>query len=162
MKRILIVPFVLAALSACATAPTGWRQAIDQFAYPPIDTTLPTPQWITLANGMRVALIADHELPVVSVTATLRGGALWDPPGKEGLAPLVGALLREGGTKRLSPERFDAALDEGAIDLTVAYDVDQGMATLTTLAADFPRAVGYLAEALASPRLDAARLELVR
>ncbi len=167
MKRLS--PFValvaLLTLAACATpgsAPTDWRQAINQFHYPPIDTTLPPPRWITLLNGVRVALIADHELPVVNVNATIRTGAIWDPTGKEGLASMTGALMREGGTTRRTPEQLDAVLEGKAIDLHVGFGDDQGSASLSTLTADLPDALSLMAEVLFTPRLDANRLELIR
>ncbi len=47
---------------------------------------------------MRVYLLEDHELPLVTGTALVRVGNLFDPPGKVGLADITGNVIRSGGT----------------------------------------------------------------
>ena len=46
----------------------------------------------TLANGMRVYLLENHELPLVSGFALVRTGNLFDPKDKIGLAELTEGL----------------------------------------------------------------------
>ena len=48
---------------------------------------------------MKLYLLEDHELPVISGVALVRTGNLFDPPDKRGLATMTGDVLRSGGTK---------------------------------------------------------------
>src|SRR5437762_7271076 len=43
---------------------------------------------------------SDLEQPVVSVALSFRAGAIYDPPGKEGLSDLVAELLTKGSETR--------------------------------------------------------------
>ncbi len=72
---------------------------------------LPPSREARLPNGALLILAEKHELPLISVRATLRGGSLGDPPRKEGVADLTAGLLRKGAGKRSAPEI--AALADG-------------------------------------------------
>jgi zinc protease len=67
----------------------------------------------TLPNGMRLAVIENHTLPIVTVNVGLLGGPFLDPPGKEGAWALMLNALREGTTSRSASEIADAAADIG-------------------------------------------------
>ncbi len=60
------------------------------------EIVLPTIRDVTLPNGARLLLAERHDVPLISYTAYLRGGAVSDPPGKEGLASLTAEMLRKG------------------------------------------------------------------
>ena len=49
---------------------------------------------------MRVFLLEDHELPLISGLALIRTGNLFDPPDKRGLSSVMADVLRSGGTQR--------------------------------------------------------------
>ena len=63
-----------------------------------------------LKSGPVAYVAEDRELPLVTVTVTLRGGSYLDPAGKEGLADLAGYLLRRGGTKAMTAEQLEERL----------------------------------------------------
>ncbi len=68
--------------------------------YPPLPPLkVPEPVEFTLSNGMKVFLLEDHELPLVSGSALIRTGNLFDPADKQGLAGMTGEVLRSGGTQ---------------------------------------------------------------
>jgi zinc protease len=75
---------------------------------------LPKPQEAALANGLRVALLEDHELPTFSLQLIIDGGGLADPPDKRGLAMATAALLREGTKRRSSRELAEQLATLGA------------------------------------------------
>ena len=52
-----------------------------------------------LPNGMVIFLQEDHELPLISATARIRGGSVSEPASKTGLTDLYGDVWRTGGTK---------------------------------------------------------------
>ncbi|MGZ3461030.1 MAG: M16 family metallopeptidase, partial [Archangium sp.] len=55
---------------------------------------LPRATVLELKNGAKLLLVEKHEVPLVSFEAKLRGGALGDPVGKEGVAALTAELLQ--------------------------------------------------------------------
>ena len=57
------------------------------------------PKRIQLPNGMVIFLQEDHELPLIRGTARIRGGSREEPADKTGLAGILGAAWRTGGTK---------------------------------------------------------------
>lgn len=75
---------------------------------------LPPTREVTLGNGARLVLAEKHELPLIAFHAFVRGGSISDPPGKEGLAALTGAMLRKGAGKRSALEISQATDGAGA------------------------------------------------
>ncbi|MBC7975019.1 MAG: insulinase family protein, partial [Myxococcales bacterium] len=60
---------------------------------------LPAMQAFTLDAGVRVFLVEQHTLPLVSIDLSFEGGSAVDPAGKEGLASVCMAMLTEGTTE---------------------------------------------------------------
>src|SRR5574338_47770 len=54
-------------------------------AFKPVDFSPPEPERVVLDNGMVVYLLEDHELPLVTITATMRTVSWLDPTDKVGL-----------------------------------------------------------------------------
>ena len=77
-------------LCLAASAQTEVRHAIvlpsyKDLKYPPLPPLkVPDPTEITLSNGMKVLLLEDHELPLISGAALIRTGNLFDPPSRCG------------------------------------------------------------------------------
>jgi zinc protease len=65
---------------------------------------LPDADQFTLANGMTVAVIERHALPLVGVGFLFRAGSIHDPAGKEGLANLCNRMLTRGTTTRTAEQ----------------------------------------------------------
>src|ERR1700723_2561143 len=61
---------------------------------------IPKIQMRTLHNGIKVAVLEDHEFPVVTVFADVVAPDLLDPAGKEGVALFTEQMLAEGTTTR--------------------------------------------------------------
>ena len=82
------VGFLTALLASTALAQTV--PSYQQLAYPPLkQVKIPEPATFTLKNGMRVFLLEDHELPLISGLALIRTGNLFDPKDKVGLAQIT-------------------------------------------------------------------------
>ncbi len=102
---------VLFALVASAQTKTQSFNYKD-LRYPPLgQVKVPVPTEVTLSNGMRVFLLEDHELPLVSGSATIRTGNLFDPRGKIGVADLTAAVMRSGGTSAKNGDQLDVELE---------------------------------------------------
>lgn len=113
-------------------------------------------------NGMVVYLLEDHELPLVSVTVTMRTGSWLDPIDKIGLASMTGAVMRTGGGGGLSAEQVDAELEQFAGDVSIGIGRQSGSASLDVLSKDVPRGLEILAGLLRRPAFDPARVELAK
>src|ERR1700736_2617979 len=101
--RLRFLAFLL--MAAFASAQTEVRRAtvlpsFKDLKYPPLPAIkIPEPVEFTLSNGIKVFLLEDHELPLVSGAALIRTGNLFDPVDKHGVAQITGEVLRSGGTK---------------------------------------------------------------
>ena len=96
----MIIALVVPVLTACAG-----DLALDdprQMTFKPVEFIPPEPDRMVLENGMVVYLLEDHELPLISMTATMRTGSWLDPADKIGLASLTGSIMRTGGGGSLS------------------------------------------------------------
>jgi predicted Zn-dependent peptidase len=78
---------------------------------PPPPVKLPDIPTYTMPNGMRVYLLENHELPLVSGFVLVRTGNLFDPKDKIGLAEVTGTVMRSGGTKSKTGEQLDEQLE---------------------------------------------------
>lgn len=112
MKRRTVGAVAAILLSA---SPTVRLSGQDFPTSPPRPTPLtparfPPFKEATLANGLQLVVIEQHEQPVVSVTLSFRAGDIYDPPGKEGLSNLVAELLSKG-TESRSAEQIAATIE---------------------------------------------------
>lgn len=156
MRRTLWMAYLLCWIaSAAAVPPTG-------IEYPPLHYILPKPERVALPNGVVVYLLEDHDLPLVDVEIRLRGGRLYEPADKAGLNTVFVWAWRNGGTLTRSPEAFHTALEDMAAVLDIADDGDTIGVTLSTLARDWRRGLGLLAELLRSPAFREEQVNLAK
>jgi zinc protease len=113
------------------------------------------------AGGVEAWLVEDHSNPIVTARIAFRGGAATDPPGKDGLARMVSALLDEGAGE-LDSAAFQGRLEEFAITLRFDVDLDSLGGSIETLAEHREEAFALLRRALAEPRFDAEPVARVR
>ncbi|MEO8049458.1 MAG: pitrilysin family protein [Acidobacteriota bacterium] len=99
---------LLASASLAQTIPS-----YEQLVYPALkQVKIPEPTTFTLANGMRVFLLEDHELPLINGLALVRTGNLFDPPDKKGLSSVMADVLRSGGTSAKTGDQIDEELED--------------------------------------------------
>lgn len=141
MRRLAIAVLLTAVASAQTAAPqTKAPQArasqtqtqafsYKDLKYPPLgQIKVPDPEQITLSNGMRVFLLEDHELPLISGAAMIRTGNLFDPPDKKGLADITAGVLRSGGTSAKTGDQLDVELEN--IAASVESNMGENSATV--------------------------------
>ena len=103
-----------------------------------------------LPNGI-VLLVAERPaVPIVAVRVFMRAGAVFDPPQREGLANLTGALLTRGTAKRTGPE-LDAAIEFVGGSLEAGAGRDGMTASLAILKRDLALGLDLLAEVVLTP-----------
>jgi predicted Zn-dependent peptidase len=117
---------------------------------------------VVLKNGMVVFIAEDPTLPLVDIALTIRSGGYLDPPGREGLAALTGALVRTGGTRTMTAEQLDERLDFLAARVSTAIGDTAGTATLNCLAENLDESLQVFVEMLKEPRFQEDRLALAR
>ncbi len=77
----------------------------------------------TLPNGLRVYVVEDHRLPLVSATLQILAGNAYVAPEKSGLATMAAGLLREGTATRTS-QQLAKAIDNVGGNLSASAGDD--------------------------------------
>jgi zinc protease len=86
---------------------------------------LPKVKPFTLASGIKVFLVEQHTLPLVSMDLNFDGGSVVDPKGKEGLASVCMGMITEG-TQKLDKIQYAEALADVASNIN-AYAADDSV-----------------------------------
>jgi predicted Zn-dependent peptidase len=146
---------------------TGWAADLApsdprQMTFKPVEFTPPEPDRVVLENGMVVYLLEDHELPLISMTATIRTGGWLDPADKIGLAALTGSVMRTGGGGGLSSDQVDEELEQFAGDVGISIGRQSGSASLDVLSKDLKRGLQIFAGLIRTPAFEPARVELAK
>lgn len=125
MKLLPLLFLVGAAWAQTAPSPSAPPSLVPSYKdlkYPALkQVKIPEPVQFTLANGMRVFLLEDHELPLINGLALVRTGNLFDPPDKKGLSSVMADVLRSGGTHAKTGDQLDVELEN------IAASVESGM-----------------------------------
>lgn len=166
MRRAAVLA-LMAGTALVAQPPAGTKPAggpsYKDLKYPPLrPVRLPQLNASTLPNGMRLFLLEDRTLPMVSGVALVRTGTLLDPPDKAGLANLAVTVMRSGGAGKDSGEQMDDRLaeDGGAVETSVsATSASVAFSALKDSALDVLAAVR---DVLTAPRFGQESIDLAR
>lgn len=129
---------------------------------PPLKIKIPDFHVKTLSCGLKVILLKDDDLPLVSANFSIPGGHVTDPQGKEGLVGLMSEELRNGGAGKLSAEAFDQALEEKAATMEASADQEAFNVSFRCLSGDLTTILDLFADMLLRPAFDPKRLEADR
>ncbi len=141
----------------------GGTSSPKDLKYPPLRTMqMPAAASFTLPNGMRIYLLEDHDLPMVSGIALIRTGRLLDPPQRIGLAQLAGITMRTGGTTVKTGEQIDALLDNVAATMESAIGDSQGRLSFSALKESAPATLQLFKEMLTQPGFRQDKIELAK
>ncbi|MDE3042714.1 MAG: insulinase family protein [Nitrospirota bacterium] len=154
-------------MAVAVPGPAAWAGDLvlgdpRQMTFKPVEFTPPEPDRVVLENGMVVYLLEDHELPLISMTATMRTGSWLDPADKIGLASLTGSIMRTGGGGGLSSEQVDEELEQFAGDVGISIGRQSGSASLDVLSKDLKRGLQIFAGLIRTPAFEPARVELAK
>ncbi len=134
----------------------------DQLHYPALDFQLPEVETLVLANGIRLFLKEDSELPLVQMTAMIGSGGMTTPEDKTGFAGLFGSTWRTGGAGDRTPEELDEYLDHLAANLSASMGPYSAQLDLSLRSEDMEQGVAVLDDLLRRPLFASERLELAR
>ncbi len=107
----------------------------------------------TLRNGIRVAVLENHDFPVVDVSALVVAPAVLDPAGKEGVSALTGQMLAEGTASRSASDIARAEADLGT---------DVNATGFFTIPVYFERSLALMVDQLAHPAFPDSALERIK
>lgn len=115
----------------------------------------------SLANGLRVYLVEQHQLPIVVAQFVTRRGGDDVPVDQAGLAHMTAALLEEGTTTRNAEQLSDSFAAIGAQHGT-AMDWDSGGAFIKVLAPQFAQGLELLADVVQNPAFSQDEIDRLR
>jgi len=115
---------------------------------------LPEPQILSAGKGIRVYYLEDKDLPFVRLEGYFKGGSLYQPADKAGLASLVAEVMRSGGTEKMPGSEIDAELEFLAAKIEFEAKPEFFRASLVCLDRHFPRVLQVFSDLLRSPRFD--------
>ncbi|MDX2180655.1 MAG: pitrilysin family protein [Bryobacteraceae bacterium] len=162
--RTLILLTAAATLAAQPqAAPRAPLPPIKSLKYPPLKAVkIPEVTQFTLANGMRVFLLENRNLPVVSGFALIRTGNLFDPKDKIGLADMTGDVMRMGGTKSKTGEQLNEQLENIAASVESSIGESFGRVGFNALKENTDEVLGAFKDVLTAPEFREDKVELAR
>jgi predicted Zn-dependent peptidase len=158
IKR-LIVGAVIVALSLSAAAQKHPR---DLGPAPELKFKLSRPVPFTVGDGVQCLYMEDRELPLVYLTGLLKGGGLYEPAAKAGLASLAGTVLRTGGTRTLTGDQINEELEFIAASIESSASDEFFSVSGNSLKKDFGKLVGLYADIIRNPEFRQDKLDLAR
>ena len=111
---------------------------------------------------MVIFLQPDHELPLISASARIRGGSHDEPASKVGLASLYGEVWRTGGTKAQTGDQLDDFLEVRAAKVETGGGPDSTNISLSCLKGDFDDVFKVFVDLLENPEFRADKLDLAQ
>jgi predicted Zn-dependent peptidase len=146
--------------SGCVGAPA---RDYARLKYPKLRAVqVPQVERVTLANGMRLFLLEDHELPLVSISVRIRTGSVYEPAEKVGLASITSEVMRTGGTTTKTGDEIDEDLESIAASVETGIGLNSGSASMSVLKADLDTGLAVLADVLMNPAFRQDKIELAK
>lgn len=108
------------------------------------DIRLPDYERVVLDNGAVLLLAEKHDVPLIGMRATMRGGSVTDPADKAGLSHLLAATLQKG-----AGDRDAAAYAEAVASVGGAVEVDAALESVDVTAEFLSRDVELMIELVA-------------
>ena len=149
---------------AATTSPDA--PAAGTIATPPALGTLrpwqlPPIEELRLDNGLRVVVVKQDAMPIVTASLLVDAGAEHEPLAKSGLASLTGSLLSEG-TRSLSGPELAERMERLGAQLQTGSAYTMAFVLVTGLKATFPEALRLGATTLLEPTFPEPDFQRVR
>jgi zinc protease len=138
----------------------SWRKDVPKPGAAP-ELHLPAPKTFALQNGLKVYLVEEHTLPVISASLVDLAGSEENPADKPGLAAFAARMLSEGTTSRSSVELADDTESVGAQFMTNAT-MDMAGASIGVLSNNTDAAMVLLSDVSLHPAFKAEEVERIR
>jgi zinc protease len=146
----VLVAVLCVSLAGAQTAASNWPSERPPRPLQAREVKFPPYQIRTLANGLRVVAVSQHEQPAITMRLLVGAGAAQDAEGKAGLAGLVAKLLDQGTTTRSAGEIADQ-IDSIGGALGTGSGSDVTFATAVVMKDSFGPALDLLADVIHNP-----------
>jgi len=113
----------------------------------------------SLDNGLRVAVVPAHALPIVQIRVAIGAGMGYGVPGA---AQLTGEMLKEGGTRAMTSAQVLSRIETLGASLSVDVDFDRTTLGLGVTKSHLDEALALLAQVAMEPRFDSAELRKLK
>ena len=117
---------------------------------------------IELKNGIVLFLQEDHELPFISGSVLIPGGARDEDPAKTGMIDLYGQTWRTSGSEKMSGDDMDDLLASKAATIETGGDVDSTALSWNSLKGDSDQVYALAMDLLFKPKFNPEKLELAK
>jgi zinc protease len=114
----------------------------------------------TLANGLTVAVVTAHALPVVQARLLVRAGSGDGPT--PSVATLTGDMLKAGGTRALSSGDLLRRIETLGADLTIGTDLDSTVLAMPLTKEQLGDGLSLLSQVVREPRFDEGELRKLK
>jgi len=158
--RILLL--LIAFTGALSQAPETFDRT--KIPAPGQQPELRVPTWTksTLSNGAVLVVSEKHDLPLVSFSITILGGASQaESKSRRGVASITASMMSEGTTMR-SGEALANALQLLGTNVSINVGSESGSIGFQSTSSKFPQALDILADMLLNPAFPPEALERIR
>src|ERR1700732_4430185 len=156
---IFTAAMIVAMFPSAPAQTTNWQQ----IPVPPLPVFKPPqPKRIQFTNGMVIFLQEDHELPLISASARIRGGSRDEPAGKVGLVEIYGEVWRTGGTKMQTGDQLDDFLEVRAAKVETGGGPDSATISWSCLKGDLDDVFKAFTDVLQNPEFRADKLDIAQ
>jgi len=168
MRKSLALLLLAAASLHAQTVPKAAARpaavpAYKELKYPALKPIpIPPVETLTLPNGIRLYLLEDHELPLISGAARVRTGNLFDPADKIGLATMTGMVMRTGGTKKQAGEELDKALEDMAASVETGIGESSGSVSFSALQENIDAVLAIFHDVMTAPEFRQDKIDLAK
>ena len=160
MKKVILSLFTLMVIASTSAFA---QKTHDQLEFPPINTfNMPDVTTFELRNGIKVYLVENNELPLISMTMLVRAGSFMDPADKVGLAGMTGQLIRGGGSESMSYTDLNELLEAKAASMETGFGLTSGSASMNILKEDFDELLPLFLDLIQNPAFPEDRIETVK
>ncbi len=138
----------------------AWRKAVPKPG-PAVTAHLPVPEMFKLSNGLKVYVVKETALPILSASIVSRAGSENNPEDKAGLATLTAATMGEA-TKTLDVKALAAAQEAIGTRVGVGASMDGATVSMSVLTNHTHKGMTLLADVVEHPAFSAEDLDRLR
>lgn len=141
------------------SGPPVGLHVVERLRFEPLEFQPPKPERFTLSNGVTVFFLRDESLPVVDVFIDFKGGYLYFDREEYGAAAALLPLMRNGGTRSLTPDSVDALIEFNALGMSTSSDGGRMLLGVSGLRRQLDLAIDLWGDILLHPRFDSTAVE---
>lgn len=119
----------------------------------PIQYKFPPSKEKTLSNGLYTQFFENHSLPKITIQFSFKGGAYYEPEGKEGISQLLASIMRTG-SKNYPAKTLQEKLELLGASLDISSGPDRITLTTTTLSENLREVLDIIADVIMNPSFE--------